>query len=132
MYIPQLPWLQTAICHTGHDDKNESHAVHGTHFCQYQAFISCAGVTRSGCITCYAHWTLMTGLKDVACTCTNVYSHVYVHVYSSQVLSFSQPLLYDSLNYFKLIGIVCGLAIYNTVIIDLPFPTALYKKLLKK
>jgi hypothetical protein len=43
-----------------------------------------------------------------------------------------EPLLYGSLNYFKLVGIVCGLAIYNSVIIDLPFPAALYKKLLRK
>ncbi|XP_012527820.1 probable E3 ubiquitin-protein ligase HERC4 isoform X2 [Monomorium pharaonis] len=31
---------------------------------------------------------------------------------------------------FSLIGILCGLAIYNFVIINLPFPLALYKKLL--
>ena len=29
-----------------------------------------------------------------------------------------------------MIGIVCGLAIYNFTIINLPFPLALYKKLL--
>lgn len=32
---------------------------------------------------------------------------------------------------FILIGILCGLAIYNFTIINLPFPLALYKKLLK-
>lgn len=32
---------------------------------------------------------------------------------------------------YKLIGELCGLAIYNSIIIDLPFPLALYKKLLK-
>lgn len=32
---------------------------------------------------------------------------------------------------FVLIGILCGLAIYNFTIINLPFPLALYKKLLK-
>lgn len=31
---------------------------------------------------------------------------------------------------FELLGILCGLAIYNRVIVDLPFPLALYKKLL--
>ena len=61
-----------------------------------------------------------------------MYMHVYTCLCENTNFSFSQPLLYDSLNYFKLIGIVCGLAIYNTVIIDLPFPAALYKKLLKK
>lgn len=43
-----------------------------------------------------------------------------------------QPLMYENLDFFILIGILCGLAIYNSVIIDLPFPTALYKKLLKR
>lgn len=33
---------------------------------------------------------------------------------------------------YTLIGILCGLAIYNYTIIDLPFPVALYKKLLKE
>ena len=58
-------------------------------------------------------------------------SFVNLHLLAN-VLYFMQALLYGSLNYFKLIGIVCGLAIYNSVIIDLPFPAALYKKLLKK
>ena len=31
---------------------------------------------------------------------------------------------------YTLIGAVCGLAIYNGTIINLPFPLALYKKLL--
>ena len=48
------------------------------------------------------------------------------------LLVFHQVLLYERLDHFVLIGIVCGLAIYNTVIIDLPFPTALYKKLLNR
>ncbi|XP_071479300.1 probable E3 ubiquitin-protein ligase HERC4 [Diadema antillarum] len=33
---------------------------------------------------------------------------------------------------FHLVGLVCGLAIYNHTIISLPFPLALYKKLLKR
>ena len=33
---------------------------------------------------------------------------------------------------YHLIGELCGLAIYNSIIIDLPFPLALYKKLLKE
>lgn len=32
--------------------------------------------------------------------------------------------------WFHLIGIICGLAIYNSTVVDLPFPLALYKKLL--
>ena len=32
---------------------------------------------------------------------------------------------------YMLIGILCGLAIYNGTIIDLCFPLALYKKLLQ-
>ncbi len=33
---------------------------------------------------------------------------------------------------YQLIGLVCGLAIYNGTIVDLQFPLALYKKLLNK
>lgn len=33
---------------------------------------------------------------------------------------------------YDLIGKLCGLAIYNSTIIDLPFPLVLYKKLLKE
>jgi E3 ubiquitin-protein ligase HERC4 len=35
-------------------------------------------------------------------------------------------------NQFNYLGVLCGLAIYNFTIIDLPFPLALYKKLLKE
>lgn len=31
---------------------------------------------------------------------------------------------------FKLVGILCALAIYNSVLVDFPFPLALYKKIL--
>lgn len=41
-------------------------------------------------------------------------------------LSFEDPEMY------KLVGTICGLAIYNFIIIHLPFPLALYKKLLKE
>ncbi|XP_071491070.1 LOW QUALITY PROTEIN: probable E3 ubiquitin-protein ligase HERC4 [Diadema antillarum] len=40
--------------------------------------------------------------------------------------SFEDPVM------FRLVGLVCGLAIYNHIIISLPFPLALYKKLLKR
>lgn len=33
---------------------------------------------------------------------------------------------------FNLIGVICGLAIYNLTIVELNFPLALYKKLLKR
>ena len=33
---------------------------------------------------------------------------------------------------FLLIGVICGLAIYNSTIIDLRFPPVLYKKLLRR
>lgn len=39
--------------------------------------------------------------------------------------SFEDPEMY------RLVGTICGLAIYNFIIINLPFPLALYKKLLK-
>ncbi len=31
---------------------------------------------------------------------------------------------------FNMVGALCGLAIYNSIIVDLSFPTALFKKLL--
>jgi protein-S-isoprenylcysteine O-methyltransferase Ste14 len=39
---------------------------------------------------------------------------------------------YEIVNQFVYVGALCGLAIYNFTIIDLPFPLALYKKLLKE
>nr|XP_012137181.1 PREDICTED: probable E3 ubiquitin-protein ligase HERC4 isoform X1 [Megachile rotundata] len=47
----------------------------------------------------------------------------------SRIIWFSEDSLEDENMYF-LIGILCGLVIYNFIIIDLPFPLALYKKLL--
>ncbi|KAK7873892.1 hypothetical protein R5R35_005749 [Gryllus longicercus] len=44
---------------------------------------------------------------------------------------FSEDSFEDEIMYY-LIGLLCGLAIYNFTIIDLPFPLALYKKLLKQ
>lgn len=68
-------------------------------------------------------------LKDIL----NPQFGMFMEDEESKFIWFSEEsLLYGSLNYFKLVGIVCGLAIYNSVIIDLPFPAALYKKLLKK
>ncbi|KZC13149.1 putative E3 ubiquitin-protein ligase HERC4 [Dufourea novaeangliae] len=49
----------------------------------------------------------------------------------TRVLWFSEDSLEDESMYF-LIGILCGLVIYNFIIIDLPFPLALYKKLLQE
>ncbi|XP_032805642.1 putative E3 ubiquitin-protein ligase HERC4 isoform X1 [Petromyzon marinus] len=48
----------------------------------------------------------------------------------SRLIWFSQQTFEDS-NLFNLIGLICGLAIYNSTIVDLNFPLALYKKLLK-
>ncbi|KAI4872056.1 hypothetical protein NFI96_034268, partial [Prochilodus magdalenae] len=39
---------------------------------------------------------------------------------------------FEEVDLFHLIGVICGLAIYNLAIVDLNFPLALYKKLLKK
>ncbi|XP_053977184.1 probable E3 ubiquitin-protein ligase HERC4 isoform X1 [Hylaeus volcanicus] len=47
----------------------------------------------------------------------------------TRIIWFSEDSLEDENMYF-LIGILCGLVIYNFIIIDLPFPLALYKKLL--
>ncbi|XP_005105124.1 probable E3 ubiquitin-protein ligase HERC4 isoform X1 [Aplysia californica] len=47
-------------------------------------------------------------------------------------LQWFNPSTFEEANMFRMIGILCGLAIYNFTIIDLHFPLALYKKLLKK
>ncbi|XP_047280955.1 putative E3 ubiquitin-protein ligase HERC4 isoform X11 [Homo sapiens] len=49
----------------------------------------------------------------------------------SRLIWFSDKTFEDS-DLFHLIGVICGLAIYNCTIVDLHFPLALYKKLLKK
>lgn len=49
----------------------------------------------------------------------------------TRLLWFS-PSTFETSEMFFVIGLLCGLAIYNSVLIDLPFPLALYKKLLKK
>ncbi|XP_042315284.1 probable E3 ubiquitin-protein ligase HERC4 isoform X4 [Sceloporus undulatus] len=49
----------------------------------------------------------------------------------SRLIWFSDKTFEDS-DLFHLIGVVCGLAIYNFTIVELQFPLALYKKLLNK
>ncbi|KAJ9585786.1 hypothetical protein L9F63_002423 [Diploptera punctata] len=49
----------------------------------------------------------------------------------TRTIWFSEDSFEDEVMYY-LIGVLCGLAIYNFIIIDLPFPLALYKKLLKE
>ena len=43
-----------------------------------------------------------------------------------------ETLFYEKLDYYVIIGILCGLAIYNSITVYLPFPIALYKKLLDR
>ena len=50
----------------------------------------------------------------------------------SRLLWFNSTTFEDDMSTYMLVGILCGLAIYNITIIDLPFPLALYKKLLGK
>ncbi|XP_022919461.1 probable E3 ubiquitin-protein ligase HERC4 isoform X2 [Onthophagus taurus] len=49
----------------------------------------------------------------------------------TRTIWFSDHTFEDEVHYF-LIGIICGLAIYNFTIINIPFPLVLYKKLLKE
>lgn len=49
----------------------------------------------------------------------------------SRLIWFSHK-TFEDIDLFNLIGIICGLAIYNLTIVELNFPVALYKKLLKK
>ncbi|KAM8852464.1 putative E3 ubiquitin-protein ligase HERC4 isoform 2-T2 [Synchiropus picturatus] len=49
----------------------------------------------------------------------------------SRLIWFSSK-TFEDIDLFSLIGVICGLAIYNLTIVELNFPVALYKKLLKK
>ncbi|XP_017279852.1 probable E3 ubiquitin-protein ligase HERC4 [Kryptolebias marmoratus] len=49
----------------------------------------------------------------------------------SRLIWFSHK-TFEDFDLFNLIGLICGLAIYNLTIVELNFPLALYKKLLKK
>ncbi|XP_061545693.1 probable E3 ubiquitin-protein ligase HERC4 [Phycodurus eques] len=49
----------------------------------------------------------------------------------SRLLWFSSK-TFEDIDLFNLIGVICGLAIYNLTIVELNFPVALYKKLLKR
>ncbi|KAM6916059.1 putative E3 ubiquitin-protein ligase HERC4 [Xenentodon cancila] len=49
----------------------------------------------------------------------------------SRLIWFSHK-TFEDIDLFNLIGVICGLAIYNFTIVELNFPLALYKKLLKQ
>nr|CAD7579788.1 unnamed protein product [Timema californicum] len=49
----------------------------------------------------------------------------------TRTMWFSEDSFEDEIMYY-LVGLVCGLAIYNFTIINMPFPLALYKKLLSE
>ncbi|EDV39502.1 uncharacterized protein Dana_GF24453, isoform A [Drosophila ananassae] len=52
--------------------------------------------------------------------------------YEDSRLIWFADLSFETENMYFLIGVLCGLAIYNFTIINLPFPLALFKKLLAK
>ncbi|CAF4634181.1 unnamed protein product [Rotaria sp. Silwood1] len=56
---------------------------------------------------------------------------MFIFYEETNTIWFSEYMIED-IALYKLIGTLCALAIYNLTIIDLPFPLALYKKLLKK
>ncbi|KAG8454208.1 hypothetical protein GDO86_000737 [Hymenochirus boettgeri] len=51
-------------------------------------------------------------------------------VYQDSSLLWFSDICFVEHNWFHLIGVMCGLAIYNFTVVDLHFPLALYKKLL--
>lgn len=55
---------------------------------------------------------------------------VFLHLLLWFILIIFQS--FEDKQMFHLIGAVCGLAIYNSTIIGLSFPLALYKKLLNR
>ena len=56
---------------------------------------------------------------------------MFVNYEETHTIWFNDQTLEGS-DMYHLIGVLCGLAIYNSIIIDLPFPSVLYKKLLKE
>lgn len=57
--------------------------------------------------------------------------NMFTHNTEQGTIWFSRSTLEEE-NIFELTGIICGLSIYNGILVDLPFPTALYKKLLRQ
>ncbi|KAI7693200.1 putative E3 ubiquitin-protein ligase HERC3 [Sarcoptes scabiei] len=57
---------------------------------------------------------------------------MFVEFKETNTIWFNHAMNEDDEIFFKTIGILCGLAIYNKVIIDLPFPLILYKKILNE
>ena len=55
---------------------------------------------------------------------------MFRHYDDSRQIWFDGATFEDDNSLFFIIGLLCGLAIYNLIIINLPFPLALYKKLL--
>eukprot|EP00794_Sanderia_malayensis_P012026 gene12026-13267_t len=56
---------------------------------------------------------------------------MFVELEDSNAVWFqNDPQMYEDVEMYFLIGLVCGLALYNSTIIDIRFPLALYKKLL--
>lgn len=56
---------------------------------------------------------------------------MFTHYEETRTIWFNEFSFDDDIMYM-LIGNLCGLAIYNFTIIDLPFPLALYKKILNE
>lgn len=56
---------------------------------------------------------------------------MFKHYDESRLMWFNDNSFEEDVMYL-LIGLLCGLAIYNFTIINLPFPVALYKKLLEE
>lgn len=56
---------------------------------------------------------------------------MFKHYDESRLIWFNEASFEEDVMYF-LIGLLCGLAIYNFIIINIPFPIALYKKLLNE
>lgn len=65
-----------------------------------------------------------------ACHLLGVFQTCVLIIFLGCCYSFLQT--FEENPMFLLIGVICGLAIYNSTIIDLRFPPVLYKKLLKR
>lgn len=76
--------------------------------------------------TMYAVWFNGYSFEDLS-------KFYFVGIIHHIIVVYIENFLYPNINrffFFFLSGYVCGLAVYNCIMIDLTFPLALYKKLL--
>ena len=98
--------------------------------------IGCLKVFEQNCLTCAIDGAANTSsLRMLPFCCSNIRNCLLFLIFTS-IFSFNTIYFFlqsfEGPEMYMLIGVLCGLAIYNSIIIDLPFPVCLYKKLLNR